>query len=912
MKSRFNALDLRAITEELQPLLAGSRVINIYDHMNRSIVFKLASTSVQKHYLIMEPGVRIHLAQDALLRLDQQKKQPTGLVMKLRKCLKGRRLMRVEQCGWDRTVRLEFGYYPNQSQANNQINAEDEDEEKGEEHEKRNEDRDEENYTLKALNLFVEFFSQGNLILCEPEEGNKVLAVSRPITDIPGVAELIIGSHYTPNTASPPQVSSLEQIQGIFRINKPKELKNALRSLLPFLPLYMLDSSKSISAEYFYVQVKQFYELAFTKPLPIKAAILCDSERSFQEFLPINLKREETTVLECTTFNEAVDKYFCKLEEESSKSKQRKLEESAQAKLQAIQDEQQTRIDALRGSIDLTLEKAQVIEAEGGMVEAVSAVIRVAVENGMDWRELDDLIREEKRNGRPTALLIKKLKLDKRLVEISLPHGDGLLDLDVDFTLSLHANANWYYEQRKQAIAKLERTIKANEAALKSAKAKIDTDLFSKRSATSRALIRSSKRTLWFEKYAWFLSSDGFLVLAGHDAQQNDVLVKRHLLKDDLYVHAQVNGAASVVIKNHRIRGLIGPRTLNEAGAFSVLHSRAWEGKVVIGSWWVRAEQVSKTAPSGEYLGTGAFMVRGRKNFIPPSPLQAGFGFLFLSSKPKSEEHNKDEEGEELSEKYEKALDLTEASEDAVELVESGNVPLTTSLSTKGKYEETKRENKNEQPESTSTAATAKKRVGVRGKKGKMKKIKEKYKDQDEGERALRMALLGNPPKSQDKEEKMKSVKTNEESQTTSTKVEPRIKKKVTEVEEAVPPTEEFSVLSYLHSNPLGESSSSDLIQAVPVCGPWSALRNYKYNVKLIPQVGCGPGKGKICKNIVTLLTNNSKNNPNNAAEVELIKAVTDVDLQHALSLNKCAMQLRATDSQTLRKQNKKAKSKVE
>lgn len=39
--------------------------------------------------------------------------------------------------------------------------------------------------------------------------------------------------------------------------------------------------------------------------------------------------------------------------------------------------------------------------------------------------------------------------------------------------------------------------------------------------------------------------------------------------------------------------------------------------------------QVSKTAPTGEYLTAGSFMVRGRKNFLPPQPLVFGFAFLF-------------------------------------------------------------------------------------------------------------------------------------------------------------------------------------------------------------------------------------------------------------------------------------------
>ena len=45
--------------------------------------------------------------------------------------------------------------------------------------------------------------------------------------------------------------------------------------------------------------------------------------------------------------------------------------------------------------------------------------------------------------------------------------------------------------------------------------------------------------------------------------------------------------------------------------------------------------QVSKTAPTGEYLTVGSFMIRGKKNFLPPNPLVMGFAFLFkLVSQP--------------------------------------------------------------------------------------------------------------------------------------------------------------------------------------------------------------------------------------------------------------------------------------
>uniref|UniRef100_A0A8B9LEM7 Ribosome quality control complex subunit NEMF n=1 Tax=Astyanax mexicanus TaxID=7994 RepID=A0A8B9LEM7_ASTMX len=71
------------------------------------------------------------------------------------------------------------------------------------------------------------------------------------------------------------------------------------------------------------------------------------------------------------------------------------------------------------------------------------------------------------------------------------------------------------------------------------------------------------------------------------------------------------------------------PRTLTEAGTMAVCYSAAWDAKVITSAWWVHHNQVSKTAPTGEYLTTGSFMIRGKKNFLPPSYLIMGFSFLF-------------------------------------------------------------------------------------------------------------------------------------------------------------------------------------------------------------------------------------------------------------------------------------------
>jgi hypothetical protein len=98
--------------------------------------------------------------------------------------------------------------------------------------------------------------------------------------------------------------------------------------------------------------------------------------------------------------------------------------------------------------------------------------------------------------------------------------------------------------------------------------------------------------------------------------------------KDDIYVHADLHGASSVIVKNTST-DQIPPTTLFQAGFMSVVQSKAWDSKIVTSAWWVNASQVSKTAPSGEYLTQGSFMIRGKKNWLPPVNLVYGFGLFF-------------------------------------------------------------------------------------------------------------------------------------------------------------------------------------------------------------------------------------------------------------------------------------------
>jgi predicted ribosome quality control (RQC) complex YloA/Tae2 family protein len=139
---------------------------------------------------------------------------------------------------------------------------------------------------------------------------------------------------------------------------------------------------------------------------------------------------------------------------------------------------------------------------------------------------------------------------------------------------------------------------------------------------------RKASRSLWFEAFRWFVTSEGLLVVAGKDATSNDRVVKRYLRPGDVYLHADLQGAASVILKHPPDAATaIGAASRLEAGQFAVAFSKAWRAGLASASvFWVDPEQVSKAGASGEFVARGAFVIHGTKNFLRDVPLELGIG----------------------------------------------------------------------------------------------------------------------------------------------------------------------------------------------------------------------------------------------------------------------------------------------
>ena len=209
------------------------------------------------------------------------------------------------------------------------------------------------------------------------------------------------------------------------------------------------------------------------------------------------------------------------------------------------------------------------------------------------------------------------------------------MKIELDYNKSLEENASLYFEKSKKARVKSGRIALAiKETEKKLGKAKQSQE--QKETAVFKKRTRS-----WFEKFHWFFTSEGFMVIGGRDAKSNETIVKKLMKKEDVYFHADVHGAPHTIL----VTGGKKPseKSLDEAAIFAASFSKAWAEKIsAVDVYSAKPEQVSKSAPTGESIGTGAFMIYGKRDWFKKTPLDFAMGFkekegtLELVSGPKS------------------------------------------------------------------------------------------------------------------------------------------------------------------------------------------------------------------------------------------------------------------------------------
>ncbi|XP_055625255.1 ribosome quality control complex subunit NEMF homolog [Toxorhynchites rutilus septentrionalis] len=668
-KTRFNTYDVVCSVTELQKLV-GMRVNQIYDIDNKTYLIRLARNE-EKVVLLLESGNRFHKT----VFEWPKNVAPSGFTMKLRKHLKNKRLESLRQLGVDRIVDFQFGV----GEAAYHIILELYDRGnilltdceltilnilrphvEGEElrfavREKYPTDRAKEDRGPPSMEML-------RAAIGKAKPGDTLRTVLNPVLEYGssvidhvlhkyGLNGCRIGGELPAEAGEQPKKAKKKQkaiVKEFSKVFDPETDMTALMCAVNDAESMLRKAMKEPSPG-FIIQKKELKPAKEGEPEEFYLTNL-----EYHPFLYNQYKNDP--VKEFESFTAAVDEFYSTLEGQKIDLKAFAQEREALKKLSNVKTDHAKRIEELTKAQLGDRKKAELITRNQKLVDSALLAVQSALAAQMSWSDIQDLVKAAQANHDPVASVIKQLKLEINHISLMLKDPYAALDdededdnedreddegklepmvVDVDLALTAFANARRYYDQRRHAARKEQKTIESSSKALKNAEKKTIQTLKDVRTQTT---ISKARKVYWFEKFYWFISSENYLVIGGRDQQQNELLVKRYMRPTDIYVHAEIQGASSVVIKNPA-GGEIPPKTLLEAGTMAISYSVAWDAKVVTSAYWVKSEQVSKTAPTGEYLTTGSFMIRGKKNFLPPCHLVLGLSFMFKLEESSVERH---------------------------------------------------------------------------------------------------------------------------------------------------------------------------------------------------------------------------------------------------------------------------------
>ncbi len=559
MKSQLTALDLHYLLKEIKDKVEGSLIRKIYQLEEDKLLLQLYKASHGQQELLLG-GDFVALLNYKVPRPEK----PSNFAMLLRKHLRGKRVESFEQLGFDRIVVLKTQDYK----------------------------------------LVVEILPKPNIFFVDNQ---KNIIWSCLIKKNLRFRELRIhGTYERPAPPLDPRNVSMEELLKEMRKESDKKVVVFLAQRMGLSGVYAeevclragVEKSKKCH-ELGEENVESIVEAArglFEKqPGP---AIVLDDQGNMVDVVPFRLKVYEKMKLKhYESFNDAINDYFVEMlkvkeAEEMRKGKSRyslaeRLEHRLEMQMEALKRYEEME-EKLRKAGEKIYEHYDKVEE---MLSKFSTM------------ELHEIMHHP---------LVKRASAKEKEVVIELDGVEIKLKLD----RNIHEIASMHFEEAKRMRKKVE-TLKSQmeETKRKLEEARQKEEMVEEEIEKKIIVKKEKKKKKWYEKFRWFISSSGFLGVCARDATTNEVLIKKYAEKEDWVFHADYKGAPFGLLKGALDKAPL--QDLREMAQFVASFSRAWrEGVTALQVFYVKPEQVSKKTPAGEYMGKGAFMIYGERNWI--------------------------------------------------------------------------------------------------------------------------------------------------------------------------------------------------------------------------------------------------------------------------------------------------------
>ncbi len=649
MRDKLSSFDVSCIVNELSEMI-GSRMRKAYQPHYEQVVLKLNRKGLPSTDLVIVRGKRLYTSQ----RDRPMPSKPSQFAMVIRKHLNNARLVDVNQYGFDRIVELVF------------------------------------EKTREKIKIIIELFRDGNILLIDNEG-----IIIQPLTHAKySTRSLKKGLEYRPPPESfNPRSMKRKELESLLE-NSEHDLIRTLAVRANFGSLYgSIACSKSKIDENIVANKllsEQIDSLEKTikdmiKELDDKNNVKIwmkntkslekwnsnddieereDMASQIQDIAPINipsLNSQLSTKIDSLSSGFDIiygmhDAAAFIRREEEKLIQSGKDDGEKKAKLVRRSEQQKIAIEKFLQRAAINQELGKSIQENWSHVNDILEQFNQAITKD-SWQSVEKKIGE--------IPWIDKINPSKSTIVIFLPDEEGGpgTTITLEVGKNVHQNAQRYFEEariQKNKASGAKIALKNTEISKIKEERKVAKN-------TAAGKLKTSKRSkkFWFEKYRWAVLSNGSLFIGGNDAKGNDMIVKKHLNSTDLYFHADLHGAPSCSLKlndglevvksiNEKIpEGVVSlkiTQNLNkeiddarefsgeihqEAAQIAVCWSRAWgSGGAAATAFYARPSQVSKTTESGESLGRGGFVVRGKRNWHKDIALEMAIGIGLINGVP--------------------------------------------------------------------------------------------------------------------------------------------------------------------------------------------------------------------------------------------------------------------------------------
>jgi len=554
-------IELVYLVKDIGEKTSGYYASNIWGINRNSLLFKLHHPT--------KPDIMLMVSSIGMWITDKKIEpiEPNKMLRRLRSDLLRAKLTKIEQIGTERIAYFTFTNFE------------------------------------KEFTLIVEFFGDGNIILCNEER--KILALLHSI-DVRH-RQLRVGLEYTPPPEDGVDVLNLtkESFRELFSTSGiGKTIGRGLglpkKYVEEIIRLSGIDPKKP-SNEVTNEEFEALYEI-ITSTLskvtqgPHDPSVIIEDD--VHDAYPIRFSDDNLNAKKVDSFNEGLDIVFTEEILEKGKSL---FSSPADKKIESLEKT----LTEQKNAINVVLEKSKTIAEVANLLFTMTSAGQHDIRNEMITNSL-----KEKNAGIISEKGVPYMKINESKIQI-----------DPDSSLPTIAS-KLFDESKKQKGA-----VKSIEKLMKKTESKLEKTIEKGEIAKGAVGFKEVRKKSWFERYRWFYTSDEVLAVGGRDSSSNSAIIRKYLEKNDKVFHAEVHGSPFFLLKGEDEELL--PLSLEEVAHATVCFSRAWQISAYgMSSFWVNPDQVKKGAPTGQSMAKGAFMINGTRNFIKVSSLKLAVGIF--------------------------------------------------------------------------------------------------------------------------------------------------------------------------------------------------------------------------------------------------------------------------------------------